>query len=146
MAIEIEHKYLVKNDNYKEISTASFHIMQGYLSREPERTVRVRIKDDKGFLTIKGKNKGASRAEFEYEIPLEDALSMLDMCLPPILEKVRYIVPFDGHIWEVDEFFGDRSGLVTAEIELKSDDEDYGHPDFIGENVTGDSRYYNSNL
>lgn len=146
MAIEIEHKYLVKNDNYKEISTASFHIMQGYLSREPERTVRVRIKDDKGFLTIKGKNKGASRAEFEYEIPLEDALSMLDMCLPPILEKVRYIVPFDGHIWEVDEFFGDRSGLVTAEIELKSDDEDYGHPDFIGENVTGDSRFYNSNL
>lgn len=146
MAIEIEHKYLVKNDNYKEISTASFHIMQGYLSREPERTVRVRIKDDKGFLTIKGKNKGASRAEFEYEIPLEDALSMLDMCLPPILEKVRYIVPFDGHIWEVDEFFGDRSGLVTAEIELKSDYEDYRHPDFIGENVTGDSRYYNSNL
>lgn len=146
MAIEIEHKYLVKNDNYKEISTASFHIMQGYLSREPERTVRVRIKDDKGFLTIKGKNKGASRAEFEYEIPLEDALSMLDMCLPPILEKVRYIVPFDGHIWEVDEFLGGRSGLVTAEIELKSDDEDYGHPDFIGENVTGDSRFYNSNL
>lgn len=146
MAIEIEHKYLVKNDNYKEISTASFHIRQGYLSREPERTVRVRIKDDKGFLTIKGKNKGASRAEFEYEIPLEDALSMLDMCLPPILEKVRYIVPFDGHIWEVDEFFGDRSGLVIAEIELKSDDEDYGHPDFIGENVTGDARYYNSNL
>lgn len=146
MAIEIEHKYLVKNDNYKEISTASFHIRQGYLSREPERTVRVRIKDYKGFLTIKGKNKGASRAEFEYEIPLEDALSMLDMCLPPILEKVRYIVPFDGHIWEVDEFFGDRSGLVIAEIELKSDDEDYGHPDFIGENVTGDARYYNSNL
>ncbi len=146
MSLEIEHKYLVKNDSYKNHSSHSFRISQGYLSREPERTVRVRIKDNKGFLTIKGKNIGATRAEFEYEIRLEDAEKLLSMCVPPILEKIRYIVPFEGHIWEVDEFLGNKAGLVTAEIELKSTDEEYILPNFVGENVTGNPKYYNSNL
>lgn len=146
MAIEIEYKYLVKNDNYKDLATSRTHILQGYLNREPERTVRVRVKGDKGFLTVKGKNSGASRLEFEYEIPKSDAEEMLSLCHEPILDKTRYLVPFEGHIWEVDEFHGMREGLVTAEIELRSESEHYALPDFIGENVTGDPKYYNSNL
>ncbi len=146
MAFEIEYKYLVKNDSYKALAKSFSRISQGYLCRQPERTVRVRLRDDKGYLTIKGKNSGAIREEFEYSIPYEDALKMLNMCIPPILEKTRYIVPFKGHIWEVDEFAGSRSGLVTAEVELSSPEEDYEIPDFIGENVTGNPAYYNSNL
>lgn len=146
MAIEIEYKYLVKNDNYKCLATSRTHILQGYLNREPERTVRVRVKGEKGFLTVKGKNSGASRLEFEYEIPRADAEQMLKLCLPPVLDKTRYIVPHDGHLWEVDEFHGAREGLVTAEIELHSESERYSMPDFIGENVTGAPQYYNSNL
>lgn len=146
MGMEIEHKYLVKNDSYKSQSSAKSHILQGYLCREPERTVRVRVRDDKGFLTVKGKNSGASRLEFEYEIPLRDAVGLLELCIPPVLDKTRYIVPYCDHIWEVDEFHGDREGLVTAEIELKSESESYTLPDFVGADVTGDPRYYNSNL
>lgn len=146
MSLEIEHKFLVKDNSYKSLASHSVHIFQGYLCKEPERTVRVRIKDDKGFLTIKGKNAGAVRAEFEYEIRLDDAEKLLGMCLPPILEKIRHIVPFEGHIWEVDEFLGNKAGLVTAEIELKSADEEYVLPNFVGENVTGNPKYYNSNL
>ncbi len=146
MALEIEHKYLVKNDNFKKISDRSYLIRQGYLSRVPERTVRVRIKGDKGFLTVKGKNDGAVRCEYEYEIPLEHAAGMLELCAPPLLEKIRHIVPFEGHIWEVDEFLGSRSGLITAEIELDDENEAYILPDFIGTNVTGCPEYYNSNL
>ncbi len=146
MAFEIEHKYLVTNDSYKRIATAKYHIYQGYLSREPERTVRVRIKDDKAFLTIKGKNEGAKRLEFEYEIPKDDALKILELCQSPILEKIRYNVPYEGKLWEVDEFLGKREGLILAEIELESEQESYAKPDFIGENVTGDHQYYNSNL
>ena len=146
MALEIEHKYLVRNDGFRNLATDSIHISQGYLCREPERTVRVRIKGEKGFLTIKGKNSGAVRSEFEYEIKLDDARKMLAMCVPPILEKIRYIVPFDGHTWEVDEFLGHLTGLVTAEIELATPDESYQIPDFVGKDVTGDAAYYNSNL
>ncbi len=146
MAFEIEHKYLVINDDYKALSYDSHHIIQGYLSREPERTVRVRIKDDDAFLTVKGKTFGSSRLEFEYQIPKEDGIKMLELCTQPILEKKRYIVPFNGHIWEVDEFMGDKKGLVIAEIELKSEDETYTIPGFVGENVTGDTKYYNSSL
>lgn len=146
MALEIEHKYLVKNDNYKALATESVLIRQGYLSRVPERTVRVRIKGDRGFLTVKGKNDGAVRAEFEYEVPLEDACRMLSLCVPPLLEKVRHLVPYAGHLWEVDEFLGAKAGLVTAEIELREESEPYEKPDFIGENVTGRPEYYNSNL
>lgn len=146
MAIEIEYKYLVKNDNYKAMATSKVRIRQGYLNREPERTVRVRVKGEKGFLTVKGKNSGASRLEFEYEIPKADAEEMLTLCMPPILDKTRYIVPFDGHVWEVDEFHGIREGLVTAEIELHTEEESYSIPNFIGKNVTGNPQYYNSNL
>ncbi len=146
MAFEIEHKYLVKNDSYRRLSMESFPITQGYLCRQPERTIRVRIKGDKGYITIKGKNSGAVRQEFEYEIPIEDAKKIMTMCNPPILEKIRHIVPFEGHIWEVDEFFGNKLGLVTAEIELTSEDEEYEIPEFVGENVTGNPAYYNSNL
>lgn len=146
MALEIEHKYLVKNDSFKLLSTSSFTISQGYLCRDPERTVRIRIKGDKGYITIKGKNSGAVRAEFEYEIGFQDAEQLLAMCQPPIISKTRYIVPFEGNIWEVDEFYGSLKGLITAEIELSSPDESYGIPDFVGINVTGNPEYYNSNL
>ncbi len=146
MAFEIEHKYLVKNDSFKVQASSYSHIVQGYLCRQPERTVRVRIKDNKGYLTVKGKNSGSVREEFEYEVPYDDAERMLKMCLPPILDKTRYIVPFEGHIWEVDEFGGERQGLITAEIELSSKDEEYRIPGFIGEDVTGNPAYYNSNL
>ncbi len=146
MAFEIEYKYLVKNDGYKALATSFSRISQGYLCKLPERTVRIRIRDDKGFLTVKGKNTGAVREEFEYSIPYEDAVKMLGMCIPPILEKMRYLVPFKGHIWEVDEFLGSRNGLVTAEVELSSAEEEYEIPEFIGENVTGNPAYYNSNL
>lgn len=146
MAVEIEHKYLVKNEDYKRMATGHTHILQGYLDRTPERTVRVRVRDDKGYLTVKGKNSGASRLELEYEVPRADAMKMLELCIPPILEKTRYIVPYKGHTWEVDEFEGSLTGLVTAEIELQSESESYFLPDFVGENVTGNPRYYNSNL
>lgn len=146
MAQEIEYKYLVKNDGYRKISIESVLIRQGYLNRDPERTVRIRTKGNRGYLTVKGKNEGAVRAEFEYEIPLEDAEKMLALCRPPLLEKVRFIVPFDGHVWEVDEFLGHKAGLVTAEIELPDEHEAFSIPDFIGENVTGRLEYYNSNL
>ena len=116
MAWEIEHKYLVKNDTYKALATSFSHISQGYLCREPERTVRIRIRDDKGYLTIKGKNTGSVREEFEYQVPYDDAERMMALCVPPVIKKTRYIVPFGGHIWEIDEFAGVRSGLVTAEV------------------------------
>ena len=146
MAFEIEHKYLVTNDSYKKIAIAKFHIYQGYLSRQPERTVRVRIKNDRAYLTVKGKNEGSKRLEFEYEIPKEDAMKILKLCQTPILEKIRYNVPYEGKLWEVDEFMGTREGLVLAEIELTSEEESYAKPNFIGENVTGEPQYYNSNL
>ncbi len=146
MAFEIEHKYLVKNDSFRELTMASYHISQGYICRQPERTVRVRIRGERGFLTVKGKNTGAVRKEYEYEVPYDDAVSMLAMCEPPVLEKTRHIVEFEGKIWEVDEFSGARKGLVTAEIELSSEDEAYALPPFVGENVTGNPAYYNSNL
>lgn len=146
MALEIEYKYLVKNDNYKSMASSQSHIRQGYLSRDPNRIVRVRVRDDKGYLTVKTKNVGASRNEFEYEIPCEMANSLLGLCDKPILDKTRYLVSFEGYIWEVDEFHGGHDGLVTAEIELQSEDEPYSIPDFVGENVTGNPKYYNSNL
>ena len=132
MAKEIEHKYLVKNDGYVGMSMASHHIRQGYLSRVPERVVRVRTYDDKGFITVKGKNQG-------------DTEAMLSLCEPPVIDKVRYIVPYAGFTWEVDKFES-KTGLVTAEIELPESGIQYELPPFVGDNVTGDPRYYNSNL
>ena len=146
MGIEIEHKYLVVNDKYRNMASSSHRIMQGYLSREPQRTVRIRVKDKQGFITIKGKNVGDTRAEFEYPIPIDDAMQLLNMCLPTVIEKTRYLVPFEGHTWEVDEFHGARQGLVVAEIEIDNSNQQYTLPPFVGQNVTGNPDYYNSNL
>ena len=146
MAFEIEHKYLVKDNSYREMAESSSEIRQGYLCKEPARTVRVRVRDDKGFLTVKGITVGDTRHEYEYEIPLKDALEMLAMCLPPILEKKRYIVRYDDALWEIDEFHGVREGLVVAEIELPESGKNYRIPPFVGEDVTGNPAYYNSNL
>lgn len=147
MPIEIEHKYLVLDSSYKEYTTHKIHIYQGYLSKDKERTVRIRIADDKAFITIKGKNIGDSRAEFEYPIPLNEAQSMLtNFCIQPILEKYRHIVEYKGNTWEIDEFKGDLEGLVLAEIEIPYSEYKYDIPPFTGKNVTNDVRYYNSNL
>lgn len=122
MALEIERKFIVNDDSFRQIAYKSISIRQGYLSRIPERTIRVRTIDDKGFLTIKGKNIGIVRNEFEYEIPLADALEILTMCVPPILEKTRYLIKYDNLTWEVDEFHGARQGLIMAEVELSTKD------------------------
>lgn len=119
---------------------------QGYLSVVPERTVRVRIAGDEAFLTVKGRNVKNSRAEFEYPIPLADAEQMLKLCEGPLVEKTRYAIPHAGKTWQVDEFSRDNHGLVTAEVELTSESEQPEIPDWIGEEVSGDPRYYNSNL
>lgn len=146
MAFEIEHKYLVVNDSYRSMETGSYHIFQGYLSRDPERIVRVRIRDDKAYITVKGLTKGNIRHEFEYEIPIEDAKEMMTLCIPPVIEKIRHIVVFDNHIWEVDEFKGALNHVIIAEIELNSCDEKYELPPFVGADITGNPDYYNSNI
>lgn len=146
MGIEIERKYLVKELSFKEMASGCTEIRQGYLSRNPERTVRVRTRGDKGYITVKGKNEGMSRLEFEYEIPFSDAVRMLKLCEPPIIEKHRYIVEYKGMTWEVDCFHGAKAGLITAEIELPSEEKEFAIPPFVGDEVTGLPQYYNSNL
>ena len=147
MAKEIERKFLVENANFEAFSTRSYEITQGYLSRRVDATVRVRIRDDKAFLTVKGRNQGIVRDEWEYEIPVSDARDMLDRCAEgAVLSKTRHIVPFEGHVWEVDVFHGSHEGLVVAEVELPSDDAEFPLPSFVGKEVTGDPRYYNSNM
>lgn len=144
MAVEIERKFLVKEG--WQPNSAGVRIAQGYLSAVPERTVRVRIKGEKGYLTVKGKNQGISRAEFEYEIPVSDAEAMLALCEQPPVEKTRYLEAYEGHTWEIDIFTGANEGLRVAEIELPSEDADFVKPDWAGEEVSGDARYYNSSL
>ncbi len=146
MGIEIEHKYLVKDDSYKLVASSKSEIRQGFLSRDPERTVRVRTRDDKAFLTVKGKGSGTAHPEFEYEIPVDEALQMMHLCEPPIIEKTRYIVIHEGNRWEVDEFHGTLQGLVIAELEVPDEDYRFNLPAFIGDEVTGDRRFYNSQL
>lgn len=146
MGKEIEHKYLVGDDSYRGLSVRELEIRQGYLQREPSRTVRVRTCNRTGYLTVKGRNSGDTRLEFEYEIPYADAIELLSLCDGSPIEKIRYIVPFGGFTWEVDEYKGSRSGLVVAEIELPSSNTVYPLPPFVSANVTGDPRYYNSNL
>ena len=146
MAIEIEHKYLVINDSYKTMATGKVAIRQGYLNRNPDRTVRIRTLGNKGFLTVKSRNHGAERLEFEYEIPFHDAEQILSIAEPGIVEKTRYIVPYEGLVWEVDEFHGSLKGVVVAEVELPSVDTAYITPPFIGADITGNPSYYNSNL
>ena len=145
---EIERKFLVLDDSYKQEAFAHSHIMQGYVCRLRGKTVRVRIRDDKGFFTIKGPSLdgGLSRSEFEYEIPLSDAQQLMMLCEPGQIDKTRWLVKSGDHVFEVDEFHGDNEGLVMAEVELKSADEEPKMPHFIGKEVTGDRRYYNSYL
>ena len=147
MALEIERKFLVRGD-YKSLSSSHSHIVQGYICSEKGRTVRVRLRDERGYLTIKGPsfNGGLSRYEFEKEITHDEAMALLKLCEPGIIDKVRWLVPAGTHTFEVDEFFGDNEGLVVAEVELREENEDYQHPDFLGEEVTGERKYYNSSL
>jgi len=144
MATEIERKFLLKKGVWPH--GTAMKCCQGFLSRAKDRTVRVRTVNDKGYLTIKGIAVGASRPEFEYEIPYQDALELLEICEKPLIEKNRYRVEEGGLIWEIDEFFGENQGLIIAELELESEDQEFKKPDWVGEEVTGDPRYYNANL
>ena len=148
MALEIERKFLVTDDSYKQLAFASSHICQGYICSERGRSVRIRIRDEHAYLTIKGPSLdgGLSRYEFEQEIPLDDARCLMTLCEPGIIEKTRWLVKSEKHTFEVDEFFGDNEGLVVAEVELQSRTETPKMPHFIGKEVTGDHRYYNSQL
>lgn len=149
MAKEIERKYLVVSDSYKKLASDAVEIKQGYISREPGHTVRVRIKGTLAFMTVKGVTTGCVRDEWEFPLPVSDAREMLArVCQGRLIEKVRYVVPFAGLKWEVDEFAGPLSPLVVAEVELPSADYDLGGkiPGFVGREVTGDPRYYNSAL
>ncbi|QHV98150.1 CYTH domain-containing protein [Spirosoma endbachense] len=146
MGIEIERKFLVKGTDWKQVGKGQFY-QQGYLSNHPDRTVRVRRVDDQGYITIKGKTSGASRSEYEYPIPIEDALEMLhELCEKPIIVKVRYRIPYEGLVWEVDEFQGENQGMVVAEVELSSADQTISLPDWVGQEVTSEAKYYNANL
>ena len=144
MATEIERKFLVQGTPWRPGSGVLF--TQGYLNRDKARTVRVRLADGKAFLTIKGLTQGASRAEFEYEIPAADAEQLMSLCDGPIIQKNRYVIVHDGSTWEVDEFLGENAGLVLAEIELTSEDQPFSRPPWLGAEVTHDRRYYNSSL
>lgn len=146
MALEIERKFLLAGEGWRGLAEGKSY-RQGYLCSDEVRTVRVRIAGEKGFITVKGKTKGMARAEYEYEIPLADAEEMLNaLCGKTSIEKMRYKIPFAGHVWEVDEFSGENEGLIMAEVELKSEDEAFVKPDWIGREVTGDRRYYNASL
>ena len=146
MGTEIERKYLLNGDAWRSLAKGTKY-RQGYLNSRMERIVRVRTIDDKGYLTIKGITTGATRVEYEYDIPEADARAMLDdLCEKPLIEKNRYKIDFGGLTWEVDEFFGDNRGLIVAEVELESEDQCFEKPAWIGEEVTGDSKYFNSNL
>ena len=146
MGTEIERKFLLTGNEWQELAKGTAY-RQGYLNSQKERTVRVRTIDDTGFLTIKGISVGATRMEYEYEIPVEDANVLLyELCEKPIIEKNRYKIEFAGFIWEVDEFFGENEGLIVAEIELESEDQQFDKPEWVGDEVSGDPRYFNSNL
>jgi adenylate cyclase len=146
VGVEIERKFLLRGDAWRQLGEPVL-LRQGYLSSDPARTVRVRIESARGTITIKGKNSGATRAEWEYDIPLAEAGELLDtLCERPLIEKYRRRIAHGGHTWEVDEFLGENAGLAVAEIELRSEDETFDRPDWIGEEVTGEARYYNSSL
>lgn len=147
MGVEIERKFLVVGDSWRDHVQRATHIMQGYLSDGQTATVRVRVKGDTGYVTIKGHTSGVSRSEFEYEIPADDARAMLaELATGPIIDKVRHLIDVGGHTWELDVFAGDNEGLVMAEIELASEAEEFELPDWAGQEVSDDSRYYNVNL
>ena len=146
MGKEIERKFLVKGDEWRKLA-AGVHYRQGYLNSAKERTVRIRTVGEKAVITVKGPTVGVTRMEFEYEIPFEDCTAMLDnLGEKPLIEKTRYKIPMEGFVWEIDEFFGANEGLIVAEIEIPSEDAAFPKPDWIGEEVSGDPRYFNSNL
>ncbi|GAB3560638.1 CYTH domain-containing protein [Spirosoma fluminis] len=146
MGIEIERKYLVKGNDWKKLGEGQFY-QQGYLSDHPDRTVRVRTAGDKGYITIKGRSTGASRAEYEYSIPFSEAQAMLEqLCQQPLIEKIRYKISYEGLVWEVDEFLGENEGLVVAEVELAHEQQIIVLPAWVDREVTGDVTYYNANL
>lgn len=144
MGIEIERKFLVVGDGWKTVPGVLYR--QGYLNRDKARTVRVRIAGQLAFLTVKGVSVGATRAEFEYPIPMADAQALLALCDGPLIEKTRYVLQHGGTTWEVDVFAGDNAPLVVAEVELESEDQGFDRPDWLGEEVTHDARYFNSSL
>jgi len=146
--IEIERKFLVTSEAFKAEAHSEIKIVQGFLTVDPERTVRIRIKGDTGFLTIKGKSNeaGTTRFEWEREIPVDEAAALLKLCLPGVINKVRYEVKLENHLFEIDIFEGDNQGLVVAEVELSSPEVAFPKPAWLGEEVTGDLRYYNSQL
>jgi CYTH domain-containing protein len=146
VGVEIERKFLLAGDAWRALAEPVL-LRQGYLNADPERTVRVRIDGERAFLTIKSKNAGATRGEWEYPIPVPDAAELLDrLCERPLIEKYRRRIEHDGHVWEVDEFLGENAGLAVAEIELAAPDEAFARPSWIGKEVTDDPRYYNSSL
>ena len=146
--IEIERKFLLVSDAYKKVAFKKTRITQGFLSTDPQRTVRVRIKGNQGFLTIKGESNstGTSRFEWEKEIDLKEAKELLSICFKGVIDKIRYEVKSNLHTYEIDEFFGENKGLVVAEIELNSEHESFEKPEWLGDEVTGQNKYYNSQL
>lgn len=146
--IEIERKFLVRDTGYRESANSIIRIVQGFLNTDPDRTVRVRCIGEQGFITIKGKTfgDGTSRPEWEYDIPVHEAEELLSLCIPSVIEKIRYQIPVGEHTFEVDEFLGANQGLVLAEVELSQEDEAFVRPHWLGKEVTGDPRYYNSQL
>lgn len=148
MALEIERKFLVANDSYRSMAFHSDRIAQGYLCREGGNSARVRVRGKKGYITVKGPSLdgGLSRYEWEKEIPANEAWELLKLCHGGIIDKTRYLIECGKHTFEVDEFHGDNEGLVVAEVELESTGEEFASPPFLGKEVTGDKRYYNSNL
>ena len=145
MAQEIERKFLVRDARWRD-GAEGRRMRQGYLSLDPERTVRVRVSGDRAWLNVKGRTEGVRRLEFEYPIPADDAMALLALCGSAVVDKTRYLVRHEGHTWEVDEFHGDNEGLLMAEIELSHEDEPFVRPPWVGAEVSGDARYYNSSL
>lgn len=146
--LEIERKFLVTSEAYKTLAFKSTRIVQGFLNTDPDRTVRVRIKGDKGFITVKGRSNAAGtiRTEWEKEIDVDDARSLLELCEEGVIDKIRYEISAGKHIFEVDEFFGENLGLTVAEVELAEENEVFLKPDWLGDEVTGEPKYYNSQL
>ena len=147
MGMEIERKFLVNHEKWRELrKPAGTHYRQGYLVNDAQRTIRIRVTDKQGFITIKGASSGISRKEYEYNIPVEDGIELLDGLAVSEVEKIRYRIDFAGKLWEIDEFLGDNKGLLMAEIELKHEAEDFEKPDWVTLEVSDDAKYYNSNL
>ena len=146
MGLEIERKFLLKNNSWKKEIKETIFIRQGYLNSKVERTVRIRIQGEQGVLTIKGKNQNVTRKEFEYQIPLDDALHLISMCEKPVIEKTRFLISSNRCTWEIDVFDGENKGLVIAEIELSSEEESFDIPNWLGKEVSSESKYYNSSL